>query len=128
MAWKNIEARRAYARAYYARHLEQERARRRESKKKHPESGRAYKLKKILWVKEYKADHPCVVCGESRPECLDFHHPDPNEKELYSMAYAVNSVHINRLMKEVSKCEVLCANCHRVFHAEEQRQMEALNG
>lgn len=52
------------------------------------------------------------------PVCLEFHHIiNPKDKEFspanaYSWGWG-----IERIKKEISKCIVLCANCHRKLHA-----------
>jgi hypothetical protein len=64
---------------------------------------------------EYKLAHPCVVCGETSPCCLDFHHIDPNTKE-FEISQNL-SIKWDRILAEINKCMVLCSNCHRKFHA-----------
>lgn len=59
----------------------------------------------------------CVVCGETEPVCLDFHHTNPDEKDG-GLATAVSRGWCEeRIIREIQKCVVLCANCHRKFHA-----------
>lgn len=55
----------------------------------------------------------CCICGESEPCCLDFHHLRDKEFELAKAP----DVSKERLYKELEKCIVLCANCHRKLHA-----------
>ncbi len=56
-----------------------------------------------------------MKCGFDHPAALQFHHRNPNKKEKeLSMVY--ESWSIERIMKEIKKCEVLCANCHFKFH------------
>lgn len=57
-------------------------------------------------------DRPCESCGEEHPTyCMDFHHVDPSEK-LFSIGRAPRA-NLARLIAEIQKCVVLCANCHR---------------
>ena len=56
----------------------------------------------------------CEKCGEDRTYVLDFHHRNPDEKEFTLGAKKINRE--ERLLKEIQKCVVLCANCHRAFH------------
>lgn len=56
----------------------------------------------------------CQKCGEQRPYLLDFHHVNPAEKE-YTI-HEMRGYSLERLQKELDKCVVLCANCHREFH------------
>jgi len=65
-------------------------------------------------VQEYKTEHPCS-CGEGHPAALDFHHRE-DDKEI-NIADAVRSGwSVKRLMIELQKCDVICANCHRKLH------------
>ena len=75
---------------------------------------RRKKLKQL--AAEYKGGG-CCVCGYNRClEALDFHHIDPNEKE-FGIAASGIIVSWERVKKEIEKCVLLCANCHREFHA-----------
>lgn len=60
----------------------------------------------------YLCNHPCVDCGESDPVVLEFDHvrgvKDTNVANLISGAGRMQ-----RLMDEIAKCDVRCANCHR---------------
>lgn len=56
----------------------------------------------------------CSKCGESDVEVLHFHHRDPDEKE--TRVSALISGATNRLLGEIEKCDVLCANCHSRQH------------
>lgn len=67
------------------------------------------------WYNEYKTTLSCQICGEDHPACLDFHHRDPREKEV-SVGAAVRHSRA-KLLREIAKCDVLCANCHRKHHA-----------
>lgn len=55
----------------------------------------------------------CFDCGENDPIVLDFDHRDPIKKfktigKMLSGHYSWDSV-----QKEIGKCEIRCANCHR---------------
>lgn len=64
---------------------------------------------------EYKKGLECQICGEKHSACLDFHHRDPDKKEL-NIAHAVGGYGIETIMNEITKCDILCANCHRKLH------------
>ena len=58
----------------------------------------------------------CAICGYN--ECapaLDFHHANEEDKKFtinsYSMTYKSE-----RIIEELNKCILLCANCHRKIH------------
>ena len=58
----------------------------------------------------------CSRCGQTHPATLQFHHTDSSEKE-YSVSKMVRGGwSIEGILKEISKCEVLCANCHSIEH------------
>jgi len=72
------------------------------------------------YIFEYLLDHPCVDCGESNPLVLEFDHV--REKKRFSISSVMNSTYsIATIKKEIAKCEVRCANCHRRKTAKERR-------
>ena len=44
----------------------------------------------------------------------DFHHRDPKEKEF---AFGKVNHSFENLKSELDKCDLLCANCHRIRHS-----------
>jgi hypothetical protein len=69
------------------------------------------------FLRDFKKKSKCKECGEDRWVCLDFHHRDPEEKNgnLYELSNK-QGYSIARLQEEINKCDILCANCHRVLH------------
>lgn len=67
------------------------------------------------WLDGYKRNEcECTRCGEDHPACLDFHHVDEKEvgvAEMVNRAFSRDAI-----LDEISKSEVLCANCHRREH------------
>ena len=92
-------------------------ARRKELRQKHPEKHREDAIKRYeeqkKWLHSLKTQ--CLICGETEPVCLDFHHKNPNEKD-FTIGKHVSRSKENLLM-EINKCVCLCANCHRKVHA-----------
>ena len=86
---------------------------RQQNPKKHRQEAAKRQEEQTLWLNSLK--DKCVVCGESESVCLDFHHIDPNEKD-FTIGKHRNKSREN-LLKEIQKCVVLCANCHRKLHA-----------
>lgn len=68
-------------------------------------------------VDEYKAANGCSRCSENTPVCLDFHHLDSDEKEIEISNAVRCGWKLERILKEISKCILLCANCHRKEHS-----------
>ena len=54
---------------------------------------------------------PCTDCRQKfHPACMDFDH-------LYGKEQAISMIRgrsIEKILKEISKCELVCANCHRL--------------
>lgn len=57
----------------------------------------------------------CQKCDEKRLYLMEFHHKSPSEK-INNIAHMLKSASEQNLIKEIQKCIVLCANCHREFH------------
>jgi len=87
-------------------------------KKNNPEKVKEQRLKdkerRKEWYKKLKFEG-CVKCGENRIVCLDFHHRDPNKKE-FSVSGMLWTHSKKRILEEIAKCDILCANCHRIEH------------
>jgi len=61
---------------------------------------------------EYLSLHPCVDCGETDLVVLEFDHVKPDKKRnVFAMVHG--RYKWDTVLKEISKCEVRCANCHR---------------
>lgn len=59
----------------------------------------------------------CQKCGYNKCiDALEFHHLDKLKKE-FTPSYVINSCSLKNAMKELSKCVLLCANCHRESHS-----------
>jgi hypothetical protein len=115
----------AYSKKYYREHRDEVLAR---SKKRQIEKKEEITKYNREWnqnhpnkrfVEEYKKNHPCELCGYSDPRALEFHHRNPEDKEfLVSSACRVG---IDELKEEMAKCMVICANCHRILHFDENK-------
>jgi hypothetical protein len=81
-----------------------------------------YKRRRKEFANRVKTFIGCISCGfDKHPAALDFHHLDKNKKEnLISIMTKDNST-ISKLKLEMKKCIVVCANCHRIFHAENNK-------
>lgn len=67
---------------------------------------------KKLYVREYKSNKGCSVCGYNEiPEALELDHIDRTKKNFKlsrACYYGWDAIY-----KELENCLVLCANCHR---------------
>lgn len=87
------------------------------NKKKVRERDRERLTRNQNFVKDYKSrDDIHCKCGEGRWECLDFHHPDPKNKKASVNHLMKSRYRIEVILEEIEKCEVVCANCHRIIH------------
>lgn len=83
-----------------------------------------YKDKKQK-IKQLKVDlllhkgGKCSVCGigydGNNASIFDLHHRIPAEKEI-NISAAYNRKKLEYIYKEAEKCDILCANCHRLLH------------
>lgn len=55
--------------------------------------------------------HPCIDCGESDIEVLEFDHQRDKTRNVGYLVHGGYGWH--RVKEEIDKCEVVCANCHR---------------
>lgn len=75
------------------------------------------------WLEEYKKTLSCEHCSINNPIVLDFHHKDPDGKDFAIGDFVNATQSIDRLKKEISKCKVLCSNCHRIEHHKLRRDV-----
>ena len=76
------------------------------------------KSKRLKYKKlavEYKGGE-CMKCGYSKcMSALEFHHINPNEKDFGISQDGLNKSW-DKIKKELDKCILVCANCHREIH------------
>ena len=74
------------------------------------------------YVEKRKARGRCLHCGFADPRALDWHH-DERMVEIYGAKRSSISVMVQQgapiqvIKHELRKCVLLCANCHRIYHA-----------
>lgn len=67
----------------------------------------------IVFLTEYLLNNPCIDCGEKDITVLEFDHKDRSSKFKAVSTLLANRYTLDIIKKEVQKCEVRCANCHR---------------
>ena len=110
MSQKPSEEQRRYNREYYQRNRERLLGKQREKNRRFAESRRR-------WLNEYKKSLKCVRCGEDHPATLTFHHKESVEKSFDIGNCITLGVGMAKLIAEIEKCDVLCANCHAKEHS-----------
>lgn len=95
-----------YFKAYYQERKGHYKELTNESRRKRQKEWRAY-------LSELKSQ-PCKDCGQTYPPyCLDFDHLDFEEKVATIPELVVSNASKERVLAEIVKTEIVCANCHR---------------
>lgn len=111
---KNIKASRQRYREYYHKH--------RDKKREYNRNYFANRKRKLYRLSDnIKHNFGCSVCGENDPNVLIFHHINPNEKKT-CVSNLIRGNDIDKLLEEMNKCIVLCANCHIKEHKKQLRR------
>lgn len=60
----------------------------------------------------------CQICSYRKcNQVLELHHIDPKEKD-FAISNATSRKLTDKIKKELDKCILVCANCHREIHHE----------
>ena len=84
----------------------------------------ANKAKRRSWNKQARRDRywllskwkeqPCEYCGgQFPPRVMEFHHVR-GEKEFTISESSSRVIALRSVVREVAKCDLVCANCHRM--------------
>lgn len=96
----------AYYKTWYARNRQSEIERAKRTNKEI--------IKELRELVDKAKDVPCADCGLRFHPCgMDFDHVDPTTK-VADVAHLVHRAARKKLLTEMSKCEVVCAVCHRI--------------
>ena len=78
----------------------------------------------IKWTKRTKRIYvnalgeKCQNCGYNKCiDALEFHHIDPSKKEFSFSKSMPSPLNSHKSIPELKKCMLLCAICHREYHA-----------
>ncbi len=102
-----LDCRRAVVRAHYSANPGYYKAKARQRQKRVIAQAR-------LWLMAYLATHPCVDCGVRDRRVLEFDHRDDAVKRAPVATLARSGYPLRAVQVEVAKCDVRCANCHRI--------------
>ena len=80
-------------------------------KKKKRENAVVFRTRNSIKIYKYLRKHPCVDCEETNILTLEFDHIDEKFHNVSNMA---GRFAWEVILKEIKKCEVVCANCHRI--------------
>jgi len=107
VAYKNSEDQKEAVKRHYQKNKDKIKARSYERNK-------IQRVRNRDFVKSIKEISECIDCGENNPLVLDFDHVRGDKvlaiSDMVNRAYGINSI-----SEEMEKCEVRCANCHRII-------------
>lgn len=98
-------------------------------RKRNPKAIKNRRLQIQLNVIEYLKSHPCVDCDNLDIRVLEFDHI--KGKKYNHLSVLINERYSwKTIQKEITKCVVRCANCHRIKTCERQNSMKqrVING
>lgn len=78
------------------------------------------------YIGNFLLEHPCVDCGITDIRVLDFDHGRDKDDGICQMIRACYS--LEKVKKEINKCKVRCANCHRIKTFTERNYWKAKMG
>jgi hypothetical protein len=113
MPYKDPQKKREALQRWYQKHKHEQMARVKAASKKIRES-----------VYAYKAERPCTDCGRHYPHyVMEFDHV--RGEKLANVADMINKNTSGGVWKEIEKCELVCANCHRCRTHDRRQQKKA---
>lgn len=71
---------------------------------------RIVRVRNRKFILNYLSTHACVDCGETDPIVLEFDHTGNKE---FDISFLIRDHSIDKLKKEIKKCEIRCSNCHK---------------
>jgi len=74
-----------------------------------------YREERKKWLEEIK-NKPCIDCGKIYPPwVMDFDHKE-GEIKVASISWLSlhNTSSFEKIKQEIAKCDLVCANCHRI--------------
>ncbi len=106
------ECKRKYDKEYYLKTINKRR-----SKKRITQKAITDRNSQFTW--NYLKKNPCIDCAEPNPVVLEFDHREPKNKVDSVSNLSRSHCSITRLSLEIKKCDVRCANCHRIKTAKQ---------
>lgn len=88
------------------------------------DGGSTYTKSRLL-LYEYLSTHPCVDCGCDDTRVLEFDHVRDSKKADVAVMIR-NGCSWSAIQAEIAKCEIRCANCHRIKTLEDRDSWRSL--
>jgi hypothetical protein len=91
--------------------LAQNKLRERENRDRYRAGRNVLRAEKRDYIRRLKEENPCMDCGNHFPYyCMQYDHRDPSDKTKKVSGLA--SCSYDKINEEISKCDLVCANCH----------------
>lgn len=72
-----------------------------------------YRRRNKQFVWELKMNNPCKDCGGFfHPAAMDFDHI--SDDKVKDVSRLVRDSSLERIKREIEKCDLVCSNCHRI--------------
>jgi hypothetical protein len=87
------------------------------NRKRHMAYVRKNTQRVVAFIEQYKKARKCMDCGFSGaqfPFVLDFDHLQGHTKRFNVGSWRHAALSIGAIEREIAKCELVCANCHRI--------------
>jgi hypothetical protein len=108
-AWFRV-CRREYDRSYHAANAT---LRRQQARRRHQQF--------VRWYQALKTDTPCADCGLTfHPAAMNWGHL-PGTHKIADVGTLATQHSYGAVLREIEKCELVCANCHAVRSYERRR-------
>lgn len=86
---------------------------------------KAQRIKIAAFIRALKEASPCMDCDEHFPYyVMDFDHVR-GEKKFDLARAGAKAISFRMIQEEIDKCDLVCANCHRVRTHERKKERDA---
>ena len=113
---------RAYREANAERVKETQRRWREKNRPKLNAAERARRMGKAAYIASVKENRPCADCGGNFPvPCMEFDHVRGEKVNAVANMARSGGFSLESIKREIAKCDLVCANCHRIRHYHQGR-------
>lgn len=88
------------------------------NKQKYIDKADAWRRKEKIKFYQWLSQFACVDCGNADMRTFEFDHL---YDKSFNISEKIGALKFDSLMNEVSKCDIVCANCHAIRTAERQQ-------
>lgn len=127
---KHREKRIAECREYYKKNIKNLREKDKIAYKKRAEQREKRKQEAYKMLMDLGIMTDCIICDYPKEKipAIEFHHINPNEKKfIISQLVSTSKSQKERFINEAKKCVCMCANCHRLYHNNDEEVVKKYN-